>query len=49
MALAARSIRIEAPIPGKSAVGIEIPNAEFSVVSLRRIFDEVDFAPPAPG
>ncbi len=45
MALAARSIRIEAPIPGKSAVGIEIPNAEFNVVSLRRIFDEVDFAP----
>ena len=44
MALAARSIRIEAPIPGKSAVGIEIPNAEFNVVSLRRIFDEVDFA-----
>jgi S-DNA-T family DNA segregation ATPase FtsK/SpoIIIE len=43
MALAARSIRIEAPIPGKSAVGIEIPNAEFNVVSLRRIFDEVDF------
>jgi S-DNA-T family DNA segregation ATPase FtsK/SpoIIIE len=44
MALAARSIRIEAPIPGKSAVGIEIPNSEFNVVSLRRIFDEVDFA-----
>jgi DNA segregation ATPase FtsK/SpoIIIE, S-DNA-T family len=44
MALAARSIRIEAPIPGKAAVGIEIPNAEFNVVSLRRIFDEVDFA-----
>jgi len=44
MALAARSIRIEAPIPGKSAVGIEIPNAEFNIVSLRRIFDEVDFA-----
>ncbi|HEY5629395.1 MAG TPA: DNA translocase FtsK [Candidatus Limnocylindrales bacterium] len=44
MALAARSIRIEAPIPGKSAVGIEIPNAEFNVVSLRRIFDEVDFS-----
>ena len=44
MALAARSIRIEAPIPGKAAVGIEIPNKEFNVVSLRRIFDEVDLA-----
>jgi S-DNA-T family DNA segregation ATPase FtsK/SpoIIIE len=44
MALAARSIRIEAPIPGKSAVGIEIPNKEFNVVALRRILDEVDFS-----
>jgi FtsK/SpoIIIE family/FtsK alpha domain/Ftsk gamma domain len=44
MALAARSIRIEAPIPGKSAVGIEIPNREFNVVALRRILDEVDFS-----
>ncbi len=42
MALAARSIRIEAPIPGKSAVGIEIPNQEFNIVALRRILDEVD-------
>jgi hypothetical protein len=44
MALAARSIRIEAPIPGKSAVGVEIPNTEFNVVALRRILEEVDFA-----
>ena len=42
MALAARSIRIEAPIPGKSAVGIEIPNKEFNIVALRRILDEVE-------
>jgi len=42
MALAARSIRIEAPIPGKAAVGIEIPNQEFNIVALRRILDEVD-------
>jgi DNA segregation ATPase FtsK/SpoIIIE, S-DNA-T family len=44
MALAARSIRIEAPIPGKSAVGIEIPNKEFNIVALRRILEEVDFS-----
>ncbi|MFN8631807.1 MAG: DNA translocase FtsK [Chloroflexota bacterium] len=44
MALAARSIRIEAPIPGKAAVGIEIPNADFNVVRLRRILETVDFA-----
>ena len=47
MALAARSIRIEAPIPGKAAVGIEIPNQEFNVVALRRILDEVNLADPA--
>ena len=43
MALAARSLRIEAPIPGKQAVGIEIPNKEFNVVALRRILEELDF------
>jgi S-DNA-T family DNA segregation ATPase FtsK/SpoIIIE len=44
MALAARTIRIEAPIPGKSVVGLEIPNSDFNVVALRRILDETDFA-----
>jgi hypothetical protein len=43
MALAARMIRIEAPIPGKSVVGIEIPNKDFNIVALRRIMQEVDF------
>jgi len=43
MALAARTLRIEAPIPGKSAVGIEIPNADFNVVTLRGILESVDF------
>jgi S-DNA-T family DNA segregation ATPase FtsK/SpoIIIE len=43
MALAARTIRIEAPIPGKSVVGIEIPNKDFNIVALRRILEEVDF------
>src|SRR4030095_16399298 len=43
MALAARALRIEAPRPGKSAVGIEIPNKDFNIVALRRILEEVDF------
>lgn len=44
MALAARTIRIEAPIPGKSVVGIEIPNSDFNIVSLRRVLEEVNIA-----
>jgi S-DNA-T family DNA segregation ATPase FtsK/SpoIIIE len=43
MALAAPTIRIEAPIPGKSVVGIEIPNKDPNIVKLRRILEEVDF------
>src|SRR5664280_2583089 len=42
MALAAPTIRIEAPIPGKSVVGLEIPNKDPNIVQLRRILDEVD-------
>ncbi|MBV8155701.1 MAG: DNA translocase FtsK, partial [Candidatus Eremiobacteraeota bacterium] len=39
LALAATNVRIEAPIPGKSAVGIEIPNLTISVVAIREILD----------
>jgi DNA segregation ATPase FtsK/SpoIIIE, S-DNA-T family len=39
LALAAKDIRIEAPIPGKSAVGIEVPNSEVSMVSLREVLE----------
>ena len=41
--LAAESIRIEAPIPGKQAVGIEIPNKENEVVHLRDILESDKF------
>jgi len=40
MALAARTIRIEAPIPGKDVVGIEIPNVKSEVVGFRRLMDD---------
>lgn len=43
MALAATHIRIEAPIPGKSAVGIEIPNAKSVAVPLRDVLDSDEF------
>jgi len=39
LALAAPSIRIEAPVPGKSMVGIEVPNTTTSVVSLRSVVE----------
>ena len=39
LALAATSVRIEAPIPGKSAVGIEIPNPTVSIVAIREILE----------
>lgn len=43
LSLAAISVRIEAPIPGKSAIGIEIPNAETSLVGLREILSDERF------
>ena len=41
LALAARGIRIIAPIPGKSAIGVEIPNAEASLVNARSVLSRV--------
>lgn len=41
--LAATDIRIEAPIPGKAAVGIEVPNKENSAVLLRELFESPQF------
>ncbi|WP_416325313.1 DNA translocase FtsK [[Eubacterium] hominis] len=41
MALAAKDIRIEAPIPGKSSVGIEIPNVEKTTVSMKELMKNV--------
>lgn len=43
LSLAAETIRIEAPIPGKQAVGIEIPNKEKEIVALRDIIDSNEF------
>lgn len=39
MALAAKDIRIEAPIPGTSRVGIEVPNQNPTTVNLRSIIE----------
>ncbi|WP_249030339.1 DNA translocase FtsK [Tannockella kyphosi] len=41
LALATKDIRIEAPIPGKSAVGIEMPNETSSLVSFRELFHDI--------
>lgn len=43
LSLAAQGIRIEAPIPGKSAVGIEVPNEKISSVGLRNILSTMPF------
>jgi len=44
LALAAHPIRIEAPIPGKSLIGIEIPNTAKTTVGLATLFSEPEFA-----
>jgi S-DNA-T family DNA segregation ATPase FtsK/SpoIIIE len=43
LALAAKDIRMEAPIPGKSAIGIEVPNTEVSVVTVREVMESASF------
>lgn len=43
MHLAATDIRIEAPIPGKAAIGIEVPNKESSMVGLRELLESREF------
>ena len=42
--LAAPGIRIEAPIPGKAAIGIEVPNREINMVRLREVLESAEFA-----
>ncbi len=41
--LAARDVRIEAPVPGKAVVGIEVPNKEKSIVSLKEVIGSNEF------
>ncbi|MCC6934589.1 MAG: DNA translocase FtsK 4TM domain-containing protein [Candidatus Yanofskybacteria bacterium] len=43
LALAAHPIRIEAPIPGKSLVGIEVPNKKVSLVGMRSMLESDDY------
>jgi DNA segregation ATPase FtsK/SpoIIIE-like protein len=43
LALGAKSIRIEAPVPGKGFVGVEVPNEEASLVSLRDVMESNTF------
>lgn len=40
LALAAKDVRIEAPIPGKSLIGIEVPNSEIATVSFRELWEQ---------
>lgn len=43
LSLAAKGVRIEAPIPGKSAIGIEIPNRDLTPVFLREVIESEEF------
>ena len=42
LALAAKEVRIEAPIPGKNTIGVEIPNQNILAVSMREIMEEME-------
>ncbi len=44
LALEARTLRVEAPIPGKGLIGIEVPNPEISLVALRDVMESKAFA-----
>ena len=44
LALEAKTLRIEAPIPGKQLIGVEIPNPEISLVALRDVMESKKFA-----
>ncbi|MEG0371936.1 MAG: DNA translocase FtsK, partial [Clostridium sp.] len=44
LSLATSSVRIEAPIPGKAAVGIEVPNKDVSPVALREVIESHEFS-----
>jgi S-DNA-T family DNA segregation ATPase FtsK/SpoIIIE len=43
LALAAKGLRLEAPIPGKAAIGIEVPNQETQIVTFRDVLDSKVF------
>jgi len=43
MSLAAIDVRVEAPIPGKSAIGVEVPNKHPAIVGLREVIDNEEF------
>ena len=43
LALSARTIRVEAPVPGKGYIGIEVPNDEISIVALRDVIESEAF------
>ncbi|OGZ48351.1 MAG: hypothetical protein A3A29_02120 [Candidatus Ryanbacteria bacterium RIFCSPLOWO2_01_FULL_47_79] len=48
LALAAHPLRIEAPIPGKSFVGIEVPNKSIALVGLRKLLEEDEYQKGGP-
>ena len=48
LALAAPALRIEAPVPGKSVIGIEVPNSQTSIVTLRGVLESRAFSKKAP-